>query len=248
MGTATRRSFGAPAVRAWRGLFLVLLLLAAAAVAAQRQGDEQAREGWQKVDDIFTALGVAEGSRIADVGAGSGFFTIRLARRVGANGRVYAVDVAEGVVRRLRERIRRDDLENVEAILGEPDDPKLPAAALDAALIVNAYHEMREHEAMLRRILAALKPGGRLVIVEPSSTSSREQGRSEQERRHHIAPSLVKNDLVKAGFEIVELRDDFVTNRPGGSDEWMIVARTPVDAGVGNPAEAGSHVNLPRRS
>ena len=134
---------------------------------------EADRDQWQKVPEIFAAMGVSAGSRVGDVGAGSGFFTVRLARAVGPNGRVFAVDVSPAAVRDLKERIAREGLENVEVITGDSTDPRLPGP-LDAVLIVNAYHEMSEHQPMLDRIRQALRLEGRLVIVEPIANNRRQ--------------------------------------------------------------------------
>jgi rhodanese-related sulfurtransferase/predicted methyltransferase len=189
---------------------------------AQSSTQEQARESWQRVDDIFKALGAREGAVIADVGAGPGFFTERLSAAVGPTGRVYAVDVDANALRRLQERARTRGLTNVETVQGGVDDPKLPAGALDAALIVNAYHEMIEYHAMLTRIRAALKPSGRLVIVEPIGESSRNAARDAQTRQHQIAARYVQEEARAAGFRIVGLEDPFV-QRPGHDYEYMLV-------------------------
>jgi ubiquinone/menaquinone biosynthesis C-methylase UbiE len=111
------------------------------------------------------ALLIAEGSAVADLGAGGGWFTIRLANRVGPNGIVYAEDVQPQMIEAIRRRVVRSQLTNVKTILGTSSDPKLPAP-VDAVLIVDAYHEMDEPVVMLRNVAAALKPEGRLGIVE----------------------------------------------------------------------------------
>jgi predicted methyltransferase len=193
---------------------------------SSRLDRERGREAWQKVDEIFAALGVAEGGRVADVGAGGGFFTVRLARAVGPGGRVYAVDINASVVRDLEDRVHREGLDNVEVILGETTDPSLPEG-LDGVLIVNAYHEMTEHQAMLQGIARALRPGGRLVIVEPIAPGRAAAPRERQAARHEIASRYVLEDLRQAGFEIVDRRDPFV-ERPDDRDiEWLIVATPP---------------------
>lgn len=193
-------------------------------VAAACQSSRDAtREAWQKVPEIVAALGVRGGSSVADIGAGRGFFTTRLARTVGPGGRVYAVDVADDDLRRLRERVEEQGLSQVQVVEGERDDPRLPAGSIDAALIVNAYHEMREHQAMLAGIRRALRPGGRLVIVEPIVESRRGDPRDRQASSHEIEPKYVEADLRDAGFDVLELRDPFTT-RPEGDVEWLIVA------------------------
>src|SRR5688500_12289187 len=109
----------------------------------------ETRDDWQRVSDIFDALVATRGSRIADLGAGEGFLTTRLARRVGPEGRVFAVDISESALAQLAETVAGDSLRNVELILGETDDPRLPWGTLDGVVIVNAYHEMVQRGPML---------------------------------------------------------------------------------------------------
>jgi len=124
------------------------------------------REVWQRPEEIMDALQIAEGSVVADLGAGSGWFTIRLARRVLPTGKVYAEDIQQPMVSAMNLRIKREGLEKiVTTVLGTPSDPRLPPNALDAVLIVDAYHEMEDPVVLLRNVGASLKPGGRLGIV-----------------------------------------------------------------------------------
>src|SRR5262245_42966199 len=120
------------------------------------------RDGWQRVADLFTAAGVKPGAHVADVGAGDGFLTVRLASAVGPGGRVYAVDIDEKVVDGLRKRLTTAKVSNVEVIVGGEDDPHLVPGTLDAAFIVNAYHEMPKGVAVLTHLMTAFKPHGRL--------------------------------------------------------------------------------------
>ena len=124
------------------------------------------REAWQKPEQIMDALRIADGSRVADLGAGGGWFTVRLARRVGPRGLVYAEDIQHEMIESMQRRVQREGLRNVRMVLGAPDDPKLPAAAVDAVLIVDAYHEVDRPIEFLRNVRGALKPNGRLGIVE----------------------------------------------------------------------------------
>ena len=123
------------------------------------------RSLWQRPDEIMDALNIAEGSIVADVGAGAGWFTVRLARRVGPNGRVYAEDIQRLMLEAIANRVRREGLTNVETVEGTAEDPKLPAG-LDAVLIVGVYAELPEPISLLRDVAAALKPQGRLGIVD----------------------------------------------------------------------------------
>jgi ubiquinone/menaquinone biosynthesis C-methylase UbiE len=194
------------------------------AICQSEEERESDRERWQKVPQVLEALNVREGGRVADVGAGSGFFTVRLARAVGPSGRVFAVDVNAGTVRDLKARVQKEELSNVEVIEGAPDDPRLPHGSLDAALIVNAYHEMDRHDEMLQHIYEALRPGGRLVIIEPISDHRQDDTREQQKSSHEIAAGYVEQDLRAAGFEILERHDAFAERPDDDDSEWMIVA------------------------
>ena len=129
------------------------------------------RDQWQKPDQIMDALGVAEGSVVAELGAGGGWFTLRLAERVGPNGSVYAEDVQQAMLEGIRRRMQSQNRSNVTTVLGTASDPHLPGA-LDAVLISDAFHEMDIPEdpkavvTLLRNIAQALKPQGRLGIVD----------------------------------------------------------------------------------
>lgn len=188
----------------------------------ERRDREARREEQQRVPDVLKAMGVQPGAMVADIGAGQGFYTVRLARAVGESGRVYAVDVDASTLRSLRSRLKEEGLVNVDVIEGEAADPRLPEGVLDAALIVNAYHEMKEGQAILEHIRKALKPGGRLVIVEPISPSRRDSDRAAQTKQHEIAPEYVQQDAKAAGFTVVSLEDPF-SNHHGHGSEYLLV-------------------------
>jgi ubiquinone/menaquinone biosynthesis C-methylase UbiE len=124
------------------------------------------RDAWQKPDEVVAALRLRPGQVACDVGAGPGYFTLRLARAVGPAGRVYAVDVEPKIVDALRERLAGSGLRNVTPVLGLADDPMLPAAACDVVLIVDTYHHFPERVAYLGRLARALRPGGRIANVD----------------------------------------------------------------------------------
>lgn len=123
------------------------------------------RDAYQMPDAIMDALGVADGSSVADIGAGGGWFTVRLARRVGPNGTVYAQDVQPQMVEAIRRRVEREGIRNVRTIKGDPANPHLPADSVEAIVIVDAYHEFEKPVALLGHLARALKPGGRLGVV-----------------------------------------------------------------------------------
>jgi ubiquinone/menaquinone biosynthesis C-methylase UbiE len=112
------------------------------------------------------ALGIAENKVVADLGAGGGWFTVRLARRVGPNGLVYAEDIQREMIMATQGRVAREGLANVKVVLGKADNPMLPADTLDAALIVDTYHEMERPVDLLRNLAVSLKASGRIGIVD----------------------------------------------------------------------------------
>jgi ubiquinone/menaquinone biosynthesis C-methylase UbiE len=204
-------------------LGVVLVAVTTAVAVTQESGPEFERQN--RVADIVRFLGAQPGSLVADVGAGEGAFTIPIARAVAPNGRAVAVDISESALDKLRDRAGREDVKNVDIVIGGIDDPHLPIDQFDAVLIHNAYHEMTEHEAMLRHVRAALKQGGRFVIVEPMHESSRGLTMDKQVAQHDIAIEIVDEELRAAGFEVVERDAAFIkfTAVPGGF--WLLVAR-----------------------
>lgn len=124
------------------------------------------RTAEEQPDRAIDALGSLAGLTVADVGAGSGYFTVRLAARVGVKGRVYANDLQPEMLKMLAARVARENISNVTLVHGSIDDPKLPAAAIDLVLMVDVYHEFSQPQKMLGAIRAAMKPGGRLVMLE----------------------------------------------------------------------------------
>jgi predicted methyltransferase len=167
-----------------RRTWAVLALVCAAAVSLHGQAAAQRhrklfppenlgmleapdRAAWQKPDQIMDALNIADGSRVADIGAGSGWFTIHLAQRVGPKGMVYAQDVQKQMLEAIRRRVQREGLRNVEPKLGVGISPNLPDGFLDAVLVVDTYPEVDvdDRVVFLRNLAGALKPAGRLGVV-----------------------------------------------------------------------------------
>ena len=165
------------------------------------------RRAWQKPDQVMDALNIADGSVVADVGAGAGWFTIHLARRVGPNGRVYAVDLQAEMVEAISRRVRRERLDNVRTVRGSGSVPNLlPRGSLDAVLVVDAYQEVEEaeREAFLRNLAVALKTNGRIGIVNhkpgmggpgPEPELRIESGAVEEKAREAGLRVLAREDL-----------------------------------------------------
>jgi ubiquinone/menaquinone biosynthesis C-methylase UbiE len=163
------------------------------------------RDAWQRPDQIMDHLGIAEGSVVADLGAGGGWFTIRLARRVEPNGRVYAQDIQPEMIGAIDRRVEREGLNKiVKTVLGTALDPKLPAP-VDVVLIVDAYHEMEDPRTLLRNVRKSLKPGGRVGIVE-FTKNGHGPGPPMQER---VDPERVIRDAEAAGLRLAS-RGDFL--------------------------------------
>lgn len=211
-----------PSPPRYASTLLFLSLLTVVTVFPSETRAQRNRDNWQRVPDVLAALAIDEGSRVADIGAGDGYFTRHLAQAVGVAGRVFAVEISQRALAQLRRLANDEELDNIEVIEGEVDDPKLPNGSLDAVLVVNAYHEMTEHEAMLEGMFDALKPGGRLVMLDRSANDPSDS-RERQVGRHELSIELVERDLEAAGFEILQ-RDERFTgaqNHP----QWMLVAR-----------------------
>jgi predicted methyltransferase len=162
------------------------------------------RDAWQRPERVMDALQIAEGSVVADLGAGGGWFTIRLARRVGPNGRVYAEDIQHQMIESINRRLERMQLRNVTTILGRPSDPALPTP-VDAALIVEAYHEMEEPVLLLKNVAAKLKPKGLVGIIE----FTKEGGGPGPEMEERVDPERVVRDAEAAGLRLVR-RETFL--------------------------------------
>jgi predicted methyltransferase len=200
--------------------FLTVLAVAAQSIAA-----EPSREKWQHVDELFQAAGIAAGSMVADVGAGDGFLTLRLAPIVGETGHVFAVDIADAKLQRLKQRAEEAHFTNIEIVKGDESDPRLPAGQLDAVIILNSYHEMPGFQEILLRIRESLKPGGRLLIAEPGPLPA-EQTRAEQIAKHHISGEFVAGEMAQAGFTILEQREKFA-QIPGANWYSLVVGKRP---------------------
>jgi ubiquinone/menaquinone biosynthesis C-methylase UbiE len=171
--------------------------------------DSAGREDRLQINRVMDILKIAPGSSVADIGAGSGWFTVRAAARVGARGEVYAVDINPEAIAYIQKRIAKQSLGNVRTILGKSDDPLLPAGKIDAVLLLKTYHEVAEPVALLKNLRASLAPNARVGIID-------RKGNGED---HGVAEKIVVAEAQEAGYEVLE-RYDFV--KPDGMDYFLV--------------------------
>ncbi len=152
--------------------------------------DSPGRAERLQIDQVMDLLQIKAGTAVADIGAGSGWFTVRAARRVGASGTVFAVDINPKATKYIEHRLQRENLHNVEVILSEPDDPKLPLRAVDAVLLLKTYHEVARPVTLLRNLRASLKPGARLGIID-------RMGNGEN---HGVNREVIIREAMDAGY------------------------------------------------
>jgi len=150
-----------------------------------------------QIDRVMDLLGIKRGAHVADIGAGSGWFTVRSARRVGNEGVVYAVEINPEYIRHIKRRAKREKLSNIRTILGKPNDPMLPAISTDAALLLKTYHEIARPIPFLRRLRASLRPGARLGIIDKN-------GKGDD---HGLNADVVIKEAAQAGFTLVAQHD-----------------------------------------
>ena len=137
-----------------------------AATVSTKWSTEEARDRVNEAEDVMDSADVRPGMTVADIGAGDGYYTVRLAQRVGVGGRVLAQDIMPEVIERLADRVARERLDNVSLKLGAIDDPRLPAASFDRVFMVHMYHEIGEPYAFLWRLRPALRTGGQVIVVD----------------------------------------------------------------------------------
>jgi ubiquinone/menaquinone biosynthesis C-methylase UbiE len=156
------------------------------------------RETEEHPDQALDELKIAKGSTVADVGAGVGYMSWRLAARVGATGRVYANDIQQQMLELLKKNMAERHITNVVTVLGEPNDPKLPQAQMDLVLLVDVYHEFEQPQTMLRHIRESLKADGRLVLLEYRA----EDPKVPIMPLHKMTVEQVKTEIEPEGFRL----------------------------------------------
>jgi ubiquinone/menaquinone biosynthesis C-methylase UbiE len=182
---------------------------------------EAERDQWQRPADVIARLNVRSGSVVVDLGSGAGYFALKLSDVVGPTGRVIAVDLRRISLLFLRVRAFLQRKRNIRIIIGETDNPHLSTDDVDSVLIANTYHELTDRHAILRHTWRALRPQGRLVIVDrapPASEDPRESG-----AHHHTTADTVEADLREEGYIILSRQDVFI-HPPKDEVWWLIVA------------------------
>jgi len=184
-----------------RLLTRAVLFVAIALLPAQELTDVQ-RKFLVTIDD---ALGVHSGAVIADIGTGSTLnHAIRIAEKAGPNGKMVCVDIKPSIIANINQKVAAQHIPNITAVLGKDDDPQLAPGTFDAILVSNTYHEFTDPAAMLKHIADALKPGGRLVVVELYANADKSEPRAEQAKHHDLSPDILEQELTTAGFVIKE--------------------------------------------
>lgn len=156
--------------------------------------NEDQRDNLGEAEVVMDLAAIGAGTTVADIGAGEGYYTVRLAERVGAKGRVLAQDIDPGAIQRLGQRVERERLDNVSIKTGAPDDPRLPANSFDRIFLVHMYHEVTEPYAFLWRMRPALRAGGQVIVVDVDRPTD----------QHGIPPQLLFCEFQAVGFRLVE--------------------------------------------
>jgi cyclopropane fatty-acyl-phospholipid synthase-like methyltransferase len=229
-----RKSFGR--MIGWLGLISLLVAglwlpapvraqSASAAPSAQRKtstpytGDlsvfeAPGRDKRLQIDRVMDMLAIEPGKNVADIGAGSGWFTVRAARRVAASGTVYAVDINPEAIQYIDQRAKKEQLQNIKTILSKPDDPQLPAGSVDAVLLLKTYHEVAHPVALLRNLRSSLKPGAMIGVIDRNGNGE----------NHGVNKDVIVREAAQAGYELRDSQD-FV--KADGMDYFLIFTRKP---------------------
>jgi cyclopropane fatty-acyl-phospholipid synthase-like methyltransferase len=202
-----------------RAIFACLVLFTLGAMIAQQTASHQRKtstpytgdlsifesEGRDQrlhIDQVMDALAITPGKGVADVGAGSGWFTVRAAKRVTDSGTVYAVDINPEAVKYIDERIAKEGVHNVKTVLSKPDNPELPAKSVDAVLLLKTYHEVGDPVTLMRHLLPALRPDARIGIIDRNGNGS----------DHGVQKGVVMQEMQQAGYELKDEKDGLVTD------------------------------------
>lgn len=155
--------------------------------------DSPGRDERLQIGRVMDILGIGQGKVVADIGAGSGWFTVRVARRVGDSGKVYAIDINPAAIHYIEDRVKKEQVHNVTTIQGREDNPLLPPGTVDAVLLLKTYHEVAKPVALLRNLRAALRPGGKVGIIDRNGNAE----------NHGVQRSVVIKEAAEAGYQLV---------------------------------------------
>jgi predicted methyltransferase len=176
--------------------------------------DTPGRDERLQINRVMDMLGIEPGKSVADIGAGSGWFTVRAARRVTGSGRVYAVDINPEAIHYIDQRAQKEQLQNIKPILSKPDDPQVPADSIDAVLLLKTYHEVAHPVVLLRNLRSSLRPGARIGIIDRSGNGA----------DHGVSKDVVVREAAQAGYELRDSQD-FV--KADGVDYFLIFTAKP---------------------
>jgi len=175
--------------------FLVVLLLN----LMFSSGSAEERDKWQQPERIIDSLGIKQGMVIGEVGAGEGYFTFKLAQRVGPSGHIYANDIVQRVLDQLSTECREKQINNITTILGKVEDPLFPPAQLDLVVMMRVFHDLSKPVQLINNIIPALKPGALLVIIDPDTDKLK------KDQKHFYTKNKVLAIMQESKFVLVEL-------------------------------------------
>ena len=171
--------------------------------------DSPGRDQRLQINRVMDTLGITPGKNVADIGAGSGWFTVRAARRVGSSGTVYAVDINPDAIRYIDHRAKSESLANVRTILSKADDPLLPPNGVDAVLLLKTYHEVADPVVLLQRLRPGLRPGAKLGIIDRNGNGT----------DHGVNRNIVVQEAKQAGYRLLQ---DYNFVKPDGMDYFLV--------------------------
>ncbi|MFZ3266209.1 MAG: class I SAM-dependent methyltransferase [Terriglobales bacterium] len=176
--------------------------------------DAPGRDERLQINRVMDLLGIEPGKNVADIGAGSGWFTVHAARRVTSSDTVYAVDINPEAIHYIDQRAKKEQLQNIKTILSKPDNPQLPADSIDAVLLLKTYHEVAHPVVLLRNLRSSLRPGARVGIIDRNGNGA----------NHGVNRDVVVREAAQAGYELRDSQD-FV--KADGMDYFLIFTRKP---------------------
>ena len=183
--------------------FLLICILFFQLVSGQyHRADWKERDTWMHVEELFNYAKLQKGNFVADIGCHEGYLTFHLSERVGDKGTVFAVDVREDRLDKLNQNLKEAKVTNVKTVLGDYDNPKLPDKTMDIIFVVDTYHEIENYTQILSHIKTALKPNGKLLILEKLKEQHIGKSRDAQANGHTLSISFVEKELKDAGFKI----------------------------------------------